>query len=614
MRPRLRSTSGPRDTSAGRPLELVRVRGAQRDPRHEGRELASRSRRRGGRGRGRSRSRGGSGSPPPPPAPRSLWAWLLGLFAPAPRRERGRERVRPLSEQEERALAEFSRHFGITFNDPSLLKLALTHRSYLSVTGQGPRESNERLEFLGDSVLGLVTSEYLYRQYPNEHEGHLTKIKSLLVSKAILSRRALAMGLGRFVLMSHSEVESGGRQRLSILADAFEAVLGAVYLDQGFEEARAFIDRWLLRDARAITSDERHVNYKSHLQEYVQSTYHTHPVYRIRSEYGPDHSKHFNVDVMVGRRVLGSGKGRNKKEAEQAAARGALDQAGALPRPTERRERDDYAELGDEGTFASPDVSEEREEQEIPDVAPERGVAEEPGERRTRRRGRRGGRARRERESGRELGASGSEGAARAEQPRVIEPRAGGEGRRGFATENATPAPPRPRAWSRPDEEFEEIGRPEGPLEERHVDPFDWEKERQDAAAAEPTPSEPLAEAAAEPVRERRPAGDRVLFPGFEREPEEHHEPVSRPAWLEREAQRAARPNREAQESAREPEERDEAQPFEPAAAADDAEDSGRAAEPARESAGGPGAGAAPRPQPQFGRRSARTRTRPGGR
>jgi ribonuclease-3 len=213
----------------------------------------------------------------------------------------------------------------VTFHDTGLLKLALTHRSYLSVTGQGPRESNERLEFLGDSVLGLVTSEFLYRRHPDEHEGQLTKTKSLLVSKAILSRRALRMGLGRFVLMSHSEVESGGRQRLSILADAFESVLGAVYLDQGFETARKFIHDHLLEDSDEIVADKRHTNYKSHLQEYVQSTYRTHPVYRIRSEYGPDHSKHFMVEVMVGRRTLGVGRGHNKKEAEQAAARDALE-------------------------------------------------------------------------------------------------------------------------------------------------------------------------------------------------------------------------------------------------------------------------------------------------
>ncbi|MEQ1832897.1 MAG: ribonuclease III [Candidatus Eisenbacteria bacterium] len=234
--------------------------------------------------------------------------------------------------QEARVLAEFCKHYGIPFRDLGLLKLALTHRSYLSVTGQGPRESNERLEFLGDSVLGLVTSEFLYRRHPDEHEGQLTKTKSLLVSKAILSRRALRMGLGRFVLMSHSEVESGGRQRLSILADAFESVLGAIYLDQGFEAARTFITQHLLSESDAISSDKRHTNYKSHLQEYVQNSFRTHPVYRIRSEFGPDHSKHFMVEVMVGKRTLGEGRGHNKKEAEQAAARDALEKVEKLRR------------------------------------------------------------------------------------------------------------------------------------------------------------------------------------------------------------------------------------------------------------------------------------------
>ena len=245
-------------------------------------------------------------------------------------------------------LAEFSRHFGVTFRDSTLLKLALTHRSYLSVTGQGPRESNERLEFLGDSVLGLVTSEFLYRRHPDDHEGQLTKTKSLLVSKAILSRRALRMGLGRFVLMSHSEVESGGRQRLSIIADAFESVLGSIYLDQGFEAARTFITHHLLSESDAITSDKRHTNYKSHLQEYVQNAFRTHPVYRIRSEYGPDHSKHFMVEVMVGKRTLGEGRGHNKKEAEQAAARAALEQVERVRRDVRTDDARDEDDLDDD--------------------------------------------------------------------------------------------------------------------------------------------------------------------------------------------------------------------------------------------------------------------------
>ncbi len=314
---------------------------------------------------------------------------------PRRERERGRERERESShsQQEARVLAEFCKHFKMPFRDMGLLKLALTHRSYLSVTGQGPRESNERLEFLGDSVLGLVTSEALYRRHPDEHEGQLTKTKSLLVSKAILSRRALKMGLGRFVLMSHSEVESGGRQRLSILADAFESVLGAIYLDQGFEVSRQFIHTHLLSESDAIVADKRHTNYKSHLQEYVQSTFRTHPVYRIRSEYGPDHSKHFMVEVMIGKRTLGDGRGHNKKEAEQAAARDALEKV-ARVRTSAR---------------------EEQEQDDDDDILPEpRGVGApmEPGddrEGRSRRRGRRGGRGRR----------AGLEGASTTDAPAV---------------------------------------------------------------------------------------------------------------------------------------------------------------------------------------------------
>lgn len=281
----------------------------------------------------------------------SFWAWLQSLFAPKPQREVSR--AQSLGAQESKVLQEFCRTYRIPFKDLGLLKLALTHRSYLSVTGQGPRESNERLEFLGDSVLGLVTSESLYRRHPDEHEGQLTKTKSLLVSKAILSRRALRMGLGRFVLMSHSEVESGGRQRLSILADAFESVIGAIYLDQGFETARKFIHEHLLADSDAITSDKRHTNYKSHLQEYVQNAFRTHPVYRIRSEFGPDHSKHFVVEVMVGKRSLGEGRGHNKKEAEQAAARDALEKVEKLRRRV-REEDDREAGMGTASVTSPP--------------------------------------------------------------------------------------------------------------------------------------------------------------------------------------------------------------------------------------------------------------------
>jgi ribonuclease-3 len=394
------------------------------------------------------------------------------------------------SEQEARTLADFQQHFQLRFSDPDLLKLALTHRSYLSVTGQGPRESNERLEFLGDSVLGLVTSEFLYRRHPDEHEGELTKNKSLLVSKAILSRRALAMGLGRFVLMSHSEVESGGRQRLSILADAFESVLGAVYLDQGFEAAREFIHRWLLREAGEIVADKRHTNYKSHLQEYVQSTWRTHPVYRIRSEMGPDHSKHFLVEVMVGKRTLGEGRGRNKKEAEQAAARDALEKVGAARAESRAREAAELEETGHEAhvertaSREMADLPRESRPAERTAVVDEREDEDETPEERRRRRGRRGGRGRRER---------GSEAPApvlpvRESRP---EPESGPPPRLAAPIHRLGTLPPaedevesvyeelEPLPPARDEDEHEEIGRPEGPLEERHVDPYAMNEPRE---------------------------------------------------------------------------------------------------------------------------------------
>ena len=351
-------------------------------------------------------------------------------------------------------LGEFEKTFGITFGNRALLKLALTHRSYLHVTGAGPRDSNERLEFLGDSVLGLVTSEHLYKRNPGEHEGQLTKTKSLLVSKAILSRRALAMGLGRFVLMSHSEIESGGRQRLSILADAFEAVIGAVYLDQGFGAARSFIERWLLREARVIAADKRHTNYKSHLQEYVQSTFRTHPVYRIRSAMGPDHSKQFMVEVMVGRKVLGEGRGRNKKEAEQAAARDALEQVGGAPETVPAREsetrparRDEPAGRRTPREEAAPAGNLHRSERdrEDDDESEVRG-----------RRGRRG--------EPRETSARGREAAP----PFVPPPPPPRHARPAPPATPPAPRPPapRPQPSRRPaffDDDHEEIGRPEGP-------------------------------------------------------------------------------------------------------------------------------------------------------
>ena len=462
-------------------------------------------------------------------------------------------RSESFDQQEARAIAEFSRHFRITFHDPEILRLALTHRSYLSVTGMGPRESNERLEFLGDSVLGLVTSEYLYRQFPDEHEGQLTKTKSLLVSKAILSRKALSMGLGRFVLMSHSEVESGGRQRLSILADAFESVIAAIYLDQGFEAAREFIEYWLLRGSREIVADKRHRNYKSHLQEYVQSTFRTHPVYRIRSHVGPDHSKLFLVEVMVGRRVLGEGRGTNKKEAEQAAARDALE---SVERPGQSHGEEREGRETRESREAREPRREAREAREPRREAREaREPRREPRE------------AREERDS-----LESVEARERHREPRearvvppvtVREPaetdrdgfRSRRSGRRGRGRDEAAKAAPvlpgplparepvversvRPAEVEPPpsvyeEDDIEEIGRPEGPLDERHIDPFGI------GDSAAPVPRRDAPGSVDEPWREAEPAPSWEPADVGEGEPAMDHsddepeaEPVVEP-WVE---------------------------------------------------------------------------------
>ncbi len=236
--------------------------------------------------------------------------------------------------QIERTLERFQDALGLRFIRKELLRQALTHRSATSGEhfSENGTESNERLEFLGDSVLGLVVNEHLFHEYPQDREGLLTQMKSLLVSRAVLSRKAREMRVGEFLFLSSGEEESGGRDRSSILADSFEAVVGAIYLDQGMEAARTFISERLMADSRNILEDRSNINYKSVLQEHVQSEQKTHPQYRVTSEDGPDHEKVFTVDVMVGRKVLGRGKGKNKKRAQQEAARAALQSLDLLPK------------------------------------------------------------------------------------------------------------------------------------------------------------------------------------------------------------------------------------------------------------------------------------------
>lgn len=222
---------------------------------------------------------------------------------------------------------------GYTFRDRDLLRNALLHRSHIHVAGKDREESNERLEFLGDAVLGLLVNDHLYRRHPDRSEGDLTKMKSLLVCGARLSEVAVAYDLGIHIRMSRSEAATGGRKRSSILADTTEALIGAVYLDGGLEPARRVVERIVLAGSERVLKKRSLRNYKSRLQELIQARHKNPPRYRILSVDGPDHDRVFKVAVTFDGEILGTGEGRNKKAAEQAAAREALAQLDDLPDP-----------------------------------------------------------------------------------------------------------------------------------------------------------------------------------------------------------------------------------------------------------------------------------------
>lgn len=213
---------------------------------------------------------------------------------------------------------------GYHFNDPQLLFKSLKHRSYSQTVDGNISLSNERLEFLGDSVLNMVVSTYLFNLYPDYMEGDLTKIKSNLVSKKSAAVAARNISLERFVLLNDSEENAGGRTRTSIAADTFEAVIGAVFIDGGYDAAKEFIERTVLKNEEILLDDDQ-VNYKSLLLEYVQAKKMGHPVYVTVSESGPDHDKIFTVDVFVNGKSIGRGTGKSKKSAQQMSAKAGLE-------------------------------------------------------------------------------------------------------------------------------------------------------------------------------------------------------------------------------------------------------------------------------------------------
>lgn len=207
-----------------------------------------------------------------------------------------------------------------TFQDPSLLCEALNHSSYAN-EHRGGMESNERLEFLGDSVLGFVTAEYLFKKHPTLPEGELTRIRASLVCEESLHKAAVALDLGEYLKLGRGEEAGGGRERPSILADALEAVLAAVYLDGGMASAQALIQRIVLD-----SSHEKELkDYKTTLQETIQRRSGQVLTYHMVSQSGPDHSKTFVFEVWLNGKAIGRGEGHSKKEAEQGAARNALE-------------------------------------------------------------------------------------------------------------------------------------------------------------------------------------------------------------------------------------------------------------------------------------------------
>ncbi|MEM0528952.1 MAG: ribonuclease III [Candidatus Pararuminococcus gallinarum] len=221
---------------------------------------------------------------------------------------------------------ELEKVIGYTFSNPKYLTIALSHTSYVNEVKRG-LVSNERQEFLGDAVLSIVVSDYLFKHYSHLPEGELTKLRASLVCEKSLCEFAHMIGLGQYLMLGRGEEQMGGRERPSILADAFEALIAAIYLDGGMEHAKKFIlgfvKKQVEKDKKVFFKD-----YKTALQEIIQQNREEQLTYVLVGESGPDHDKHFSVEVHLNSNVIGKGEGRSKKDAEQMAAKEALELMG----------------------------------------------------------------------------------------------------------------------------------------------------------------------------------------------------------------------------------------------------------------------------------------------
>lgn len=220
----------------------------------------------------------------------------------------------------------FEQNAGVNFKDKNLLKQAFTHRSYLNENRGLKLEHNERLEFLGDAVLELVITDYLYHKYPEKPEGELTAYRSSLVNSNTLASAAEKIGMNSFLLLSKGEAKDTGRARQYILANTFEALAGALYIDQGYDASKDFIAAQLFSLIDDIVQNKAFIDSKSKFQEKAQEKVGVTPSYKLVKETGPDHNKLFTVGVYLGEDLIVTGDGKSKQEAEQKAAQAALDQ------------------------------------------------------------------------------------------------------------------------------------------------------------------------------------------------------------------------------------------------------------------------------------------------
>jgi len=224
--------------------------------------------------------------------------------------------------------SKFEERVGVVFKEKKLLKQAFTHRSYINENRDSKLEHNERLEFLGDAVLELVITDYLYKRLKDSSEGELTSLRSALVNADTCSRVAQNLGANEFLLLSKGESKDTGRARQYILANTLEAIIGAMYLDQGYEIAQNFILAHIAPLVEDILKDGAWIDAKSLFQEKAQEYKGLTPVYKTMRESGPDHDKHFIVGVYIGKELYGEGEGKSKQDAEQEAARVALEAKG----------------------------------------------------------------------------------------------------------------------------------------------------------------------------------------------------------------------------------------------------------------------------------------------